>query len=104
MHGISSKAPHGIDFKMNSVFNHKAPGHTQKMYERIKSIKQGENLQKAYERLVEEGKEDFAKENFPKKLYAAAPKFPIEVTRAEIRPFLKENKSKHFLSGWNILY
>lgn len=71
MRGISSSAPQGIDFTKSSVFNHKAPGHTAKMYERIKSIKQGENMKKAYERLVEEGKEDFAKENFPRKLYAA---------------------------------
>lgn len=71
MRGISSAAPQGIDFTKSSVFNHKAPGHTTKMFERIKSIKQGENMKKAYERLVEEGKEDFAKENFPKKLYAA---------------------------------
>jgi DNA (cytosine-5)-methyltransferase 1 len=71
MHGISSKAPYGIEYTMNSIFNHKAPGHTTKMFERIKSIKQGENMKKAYERLVEEGREEFAKENFPKKLYAA---------------------------------
>lgn len=71
MHGQKSKAPENIGYSDDKVFNHKAPGHTAKMFERIKSIKQGENMKKAYERLVSEGKEDFAKENFPKKLYAA---------------------------------
>lgn len=71
MHGNYADAPEGIEYTNSSLFNHKAPGHTTKMFERIKSIKQGENMKKAYERLVEEGREDFAKENFPKKLYAA---------------------------------
>ena len=53
------------------ITNHKAPGHTDRMYNRIKSIKPGENMKKAYERLVSEGKEEFAKQNYPKKLYAA---------------------------------
>ena len=71
MHGNLSGAPEGIEYTDKSLYNHKAPGHTPKMVERIKSIRQGENMQKTYERLVEEGREEFAKANFPKKLYAA---------------------------------
>lgn len=71
MHGDMASAPEYIGYHNHSLYNHKAPGHTKKMLERIKSIQQGENMQKAYERLVKEGKEEFAKENFPNKLYAA---------------------------------
>ena len=71
MHLDMTTVPENIGYENHSLYNHKAPGHTKKMFERIKSIKQGENMKKAYERLVKEGKEDFAKENFPNKLYAA---------------------------------
>lgn len=71
MRGAFSEPPKNIGYNATSLFNHKAPGHTKKMLERIKSILPGENMKKAYERLVAEGKEDFAKENFPNKLYAA---------------------------------
>lgn len=60
-----------ITYNNHYLYNHKAPGHTEKMFKRISSIKQGENMKKAYERLLEEGQEDFVKQNFPKKLYAA---------------------------------
>ncbi len=71
MRGAFSEPPKDIQYTDTSLYNHKAPGHTIKMMNRISSIKPGENMKKAYERLVEEGKEDFAKENFPNKLYAA---------------------------------
>lgn len=71
MHGDMASVPEHIGYHYHSLYNHKAPGHTKKMLERIKSIRQGENMQKAYERLVKEGREEFAKENFPNKLYAA---------------------------------
>ena len=71
MHLDITTVPENIGYHNHSLYNHKAPGHTKKMFERIKSIQQGENMKKAYERLVKEGKEDFVKENFPNKLYAA---------------------------------
>lgn len=71
MRGSFSKPPKNIEYTNISLYNHKAPGHTTKMLNRISVIKPGENMKKAYERLVKEGKEDFVKENFPNKLYAA---------------------------------
>lgn len=71
MRGEFSEPPKDIGYTNTSLYNHKAPGHTTKMLNRISAIKPGENMKKAYERLVEEGKEEFAKENFPNKLYAA---------------------------------
>ena len=53
------------------LFNHKAPGHIKKMMERIKSIRPGENMKTASERLISEGKSEFVQANFPKKIYAA---------------------------------
>ena len=55
MHGDMASVPEHIGYHYHSLYNHKAPGHTKKMLERIKSIRQGENMQKAYERLVKEG-------------------------------------------------
>lgn len=69
--GIDTMVPDHIFFNEHFLCSHKAPGHTAKMKARIKSIKQGENMKIAYNRLIDEGKEDFVKQNFPKKIYAA---------------------------------
>lgn len=71
MRGIDNLPEENSNYNPHVITNHKAPGHTDRMYNRIKSIKPGENMKKAYERLVSEGKEEFAKQNYPKKLYAA---------------------------------
>ncbi len=71
MHGISTDAPYDVKYDPNVISSHKAPGHTEKMLSRIKSIMPGEGMTRAYERLVEEGKKEFADSVFPKKLYAA---------------------------------
>ena len=71
MRGIDNLPEENSNYDPHVITNHKAPGHTDRMYNRIKSIKPGENMKKAYERLVSEGKEEFAKQNYPKKLYAA---------------------------------
>ena len=60
-----------VKFDEEIVKSHKAPGHTKKMKQRIQSIMPGEGMKAAYERLVQEGKENFANGVFPKKLYAA---------------------------------
>ena len=69
MRGTHLKAQ--IKFDEDSITSHKAPGHTAKMKRRIQAIMPGEGMKSAYERLVEEGKEAFAKAVFPRKLYAA---------------------------------
>lgn len=71
MHGMSKDAPYDVEYNPNIISSHKAPGHTAKMLSRIHSIKPGEGMTKAYTRLVEEGKKEFADSVFPKKLYAA---------------------------------
>lgn len=78
MHGLTTEVPKEINFTYECIYNHKAPGHTQKMLNRIGAIKQGENMKKAYERLVSEGLENFAIANFPNKLYAARNRRLIE--------------------------
>lgn len=65
--GDLSMAPES--FGPHSLYNHKAPGHTKKMHERISLIKQGEGMKDAYDRLIAEGKEDLVKECFPNKIY-----------------------------------
>lgn len=55
---------HGLSYQ-------KGPGHITKMMNRIKAIKIGENMRTAYERLLKEGRKEFVKENFPKKIYGA---------------------------------
>ena len=65
MRGIDNLPEENSNYNPHVITNHKAPGHTDRMYNRIKSIKPGENMKKAYERLVSEGKEEFAKQNFP---------------------------------------
>lgn len=71
MRGDLSMAPTHIHFTEYSLFNHKAPGHREKMLERIKSIKPGENMRTAYERLNEEGRSEFTAKYFPKTIYAS---------------------------------
>ncbi len=71
MHGININTPYDVEYDAKTISSHKAPGHTEKMLKRIKSIKPGEGMTKAYQRLVEEGKKEFADTVFPKKLYAA---------------------------------
>jgi DNA (cytosine-5)-methyltransferase 1 len=71
MRGDLTMAPEHVHFSDHSLFNHKAPGHTSKMMARIKSIKPGEGMKSAYDRLLNEGKHDFVSANFPQKIYAA---------------------------------
>lgn len=71
MRGDLSMIPKHIHFEEHSLFNNKAPGHTKKMIERMKAIKQGENMKTAFQRLNSEGKSDFTKVYFPRKIYAA---------------------------------
>jgi DNA (cytosine-5)-methyltransferase 1 len=56
---------------VETIENHKAVNHREKMIKRLSYIKQGEGMKKAAERLINEGNEDLVKEYFPKKLYAA---------------------------------
>lgn len=65
--GDLSMAPE--TFGANTLYNHKAPGHTKKMFQRIALIKQGEGMQDAYERLLSEGKQELVDQCFPKKIY-----------------------------------
>ena len=67
MRGDLSMAPD--TFSQNTLYNHKAPGHTKKMFQRITLIRQGEGMQDAYERLIAEGKQDLVDQCFPKKIY-----------------------------------
>lgn len=60
-----------VHFDEEVIKSHKAPGHTKKMKKRIQSVMPGEGMKSAYERLLKEGKKDFANEVFPKKIYAA---------------------------------
>ena len=71
MRGQCSMPPASSGFGKSSLSSHKAPGHTERMLNRIKSIQPGESMKTAYERLLKEGKTDFVKANFPKKIYAA---------------------------------
>jgi len=71
MRGEYSQPPEHLNFNEHSLSVHKAPGHIQKMKQRLSLIKQGEGMQSAYNRLILEGKEDLVKECFPKKIYAA---------------------------------
>lgn len=58
-------------FTPNSLYNHKAPGHTAKMFQRISLIRQGEGMRDAYERLLQEGKANLIDECFPRKIYGS---------------------------------
>lgn len=71
MRGNLSMPPEHSFFNEHSLYNHKAPGHTKKMIERIKLIKQGEGMQSACNRLIAEGKQDCIDMYFPRKIYAA---------------------------------
>lgn len=50
---------------------HKAINHNPKMVRRLHEIRQGEGMQSAVDRLIEEGKGDLVKEVFPKKIYSS---------------------------------
>ena len=64
-------APKHINFEEDTLSSHKAPGHTEKMLNRIQNIKPGESMRTAYERLASEGREDITNSFFPKKIYGA---------------------------------
>lgn len=67
MRGDLSMAP--SSFGPSSLYNHKAPGHTKKMLQRISLIKQGEGMQDAFDRLTKEGRQDLIAQCFPNKIY-----------------------------------
>lgn len=69
MRGKEAMPPRSFD--EHFLCSHRGPGHTKKMMERIKSIRPGESMKTAYERMLKEGKNDFLKVNFPKKIYGA---------------------------------
>lgn len=71
MRGDLSLASEHVAFHADTLTNHKAPGHTAKMQERIKLIHPGENMRTASERLVEEGNGELVEKFFPRKIYAA---------------------------------
>lgn len=71
MRGDLSMPPQHINFCEDSITAHKAPGHTKKMLERIKLIKQGESMKTSYARLIEEGRLEEASAYYPKKIYGA---------------------------------
>lgn len=71
MRGELSMAPSHISFSADTLTGHKAPGHTKRMLERIKLIKQGESMKSASLRLYAEGKGALVESCFPKKIYAA---------------------------------
>lgn len=71
MRGENSMPPSHIPFNDTTLTSHLAPGHTPKMRKRLENILPGESMKTAYERLLTEGKENLAKECFPKKIYGA---------------------------------
>lgn len=71
MRGELSMPPDHLNFEEDTLNNHKAPGHTERMLERMKLIRQGENMKTACIRLSKNGKEDLVEKYFPKKIYAA---------------------------------
>lgn len=71
IHGELSYPPAEIKYKKETITSHKAPSHTKRMLQRIKLIKQGENMKTSSSRLIEEGKKILVEEYFPKKIYAA---------------------------------
>lgn len=71
MRGDLSMPPEHIDFTDTTLTGHKAPGHTKRMLERFKLIKQGESMKTASQRLASKGKGDLIDEFFPKKIYGA---------------------------------
>lgn len=71
MRGDDSMPPSHISFTEETLSSHLAPGHTPKMRKRIENILPGESMKTAYERLLDEGKDDVASECFPKKIYGA---------------------------------
>lgn len=71
MRGDLSMAPQHTHFSESFLCSHKGPGHTPKMLNRIHEIKQGEGMKAAYERLLNEGKQQLVNSCFPNKIYAA---------------------------------
>lgn len=69
--GLNPDTPSLLKFNQKAITFHKAPNHTQKMLLRMQNIKSGENMLKAYERLIKEGKKNIADSIFPRKLYAS---------------------------------
>lgn len=59
------------EYKQDVITFHKALNHNKKMIERLKNIKQGEGMQSAVARLLEEGKEYLVNEIFPNKIYSS---------------------------------
>lgn len=71
MRGSRSLVPAHMNYTDDTLTSHLAPGHTPKMRLRLENIRPGESMRTAYERLINEGKEDLAKKCFPKKIYGA---------------------------------
>lgn len=71
MRGDLAMPPQHLALRKDSLSGHKAPGHTKKMIERFKLIKQGESMKTAFERLEAQGRGEEVRQFFPKKLYGA---------------------------------
>lgn len=71
MRGDLSMPPEHLKFDETMLTGHKGPGHTKRMLERMRLIRQGENMKTATMRLHAEGKDELVSEYFPKKIYAA---------------------------------
>lgn len=65
------KIPDHLLDKKGIINSHIGPGHTPRIIERLSNILPGENMKKAAERLISEGREDLRNDLFPKKLYGA---------------------------------
>lgn len=59
------------DYKKDIVTFHKALNHSKKMMARLHEIKQGEGMQSAAQRLIDEGRENIVKDCFPNKIYSS---------------------------------
>lgn len=59
------------DYKKDIVTFHKALNHSKKMVARLHEIKQGEGMQSAAQRLIDEGRENIVKDYFPNKIYSS---------------------------------
>lgn len=59
------------NYKEDIVTFHKALNHSKKMVARLHEIKQGEGMQSATQRLIDEGRENIVKDYFPNKIYSS---------------------------------
>lgn len=59
------------NYKKDIVTFHKALNHSKKMVGRLHEIKQGEGMQSAVQRLIEEDRENIVKDYFPNKIYSS---------------------------------